>query len=93
MRTTYDGYEIADKDLALRGPGDFFSQTSGDSLRQSGGFDFKFAKLCDDVSLFDNAFSAAKGIVSKDPGLTMPEHSELRRSFEALIERNSSGIS
>ena len=51
MRTTYDGYEIAEKDLLLRGPGDFFSQISADSFRQSGGFEFRFAKLCDDSTL------------------------------------------
>ena len=93
MRTTYDGYEIADKDLALRGPGDFFSQNSNDSLRQSGGFDFKFAQLCDDVKLFESAFSVAKSIIMKDPDLSLPEHALLRESFEALLKNNSSGIS
>lgn len=74
LRTTYDGFEIASKDLALRGPGDFFSQNSGINIRQSGGFEFKLAKLCDDGALFDTAFSTAKAIVNIDPELSMPEH-------------------
>jgi ATP-dependent DNA helicase RecG len=93
MRSTYDGYEIADKDLALRGPGDFFSQNSSDTLRQSDGFDFKFAKLCDDVKLFDAAFSVAKGIIAADPDLSKPEHALLKKNFESLLEQNASGIS
>jgi len=79
MRTTYDGFEIADKDLLLRGPGDFFSANSGDNLRQSGGFEFKLASLCDDHALFEAAFSAAKGIVLVDPELAHEEHSQLRQ--------------
>ena len=93
MRTTYDGYEIADKDLALRGPGDFFSQNTNENLRQSGGFEFKFAKLCDDAKLFDEAFSVAKSIVLKDPDLSLPEHAALRERFSEMLENNSSGLS
>ena len=43
MKTTYDGFEIAEKDLLLRGPGDFFSSVSDNNLRQSGGFEFKMS--------------------------------------------------
>jgi len=60
MRTTYDGYEIAEKDLKLRGPGDFFSTINSENLRQSGGFDFKFASMCDDSNLLSAAFSAQR---------------------------------
>lgn len=74
MRTTYDGFEIADKDLILRGPGDFFSHNDGDNYRQSGGFEFKLASICDDNSLFEAAFSSAKSILSADPDLSMKEH-------------------
>jgi ATP-dependent DNA helicase RecG len=60
MRTTYDGFEIAEKDLLLRGPGDLFSSVSSDNLRQSGGFEFKFASSCDSTELFAKAFSFFK---------------------------------
>jgi len=93
MRTTYDGYEIAEKDLALRGPGDFFSTNSHDNFRQSGGFEFKFAKLCDNSELFSAAFSAARGIVASDPELTRPEHALLKKELDDIINRNGSSIS
>ena len=93
MTSTYDGYEIADKDLALRGPGDFFLNNSKDNFRQSGGFEFKFAKLCEDTELFESAFSAAKFIVSSDPELKLAEHSALRIKLDALISSNASSIS
>ena len=56
MKTTYDGFEIAEKDLLMRGPGDFFSQNNSNILRQSGGFEFKFASKCDSTDLFEKAF-------------------------------------
>ena len=93
MRTTYDGYEIAEKDLLLRGPGDFFSSISDNNLRQSGGFDFKFASMCDNTDLLGAAFSAAKAIVSADPKLELPEHSELKMRIENLLNISSSTIS
>lgn len=93
MKTTYDGYEIAEKDLQMRGPGDFFSSNSGDSLRQSGGFDFKFAKLCDDAELANSAFCAAKSITAKDPKLDLPEHRELKRHIAEAISSSINTIS
>ena len=93
MRTTYDGFEIAEKDLILRGPGDFFASRADDSLRQSGGFDFKLAKLCDDTNLLEAAFSCAKSIVQSDPGLTSPENDELRKTVMQKIAPIDSTIS
>lgn len=92
MRTTYDGYEIAEKDLLLRGPGDFFGKNS-DELRQSGGFEFKIAKLCDDTELFEAAFSAAKKIISSDPELALYEHQGLHNLISDYLTDNSSNIS
>ena len=93
MKSTYDGYEIADKDLALRGPGDFFSNNSDDNFRQSGGFEFKFAKLCDDTDLFSSAFSVAKAIVQIDPELSLPEHQGLKDALGSILENNNNNIS
>lgn len=93
MKNTYDGYEIADKDLAMRGPGDFFSDNSNDNFRQSGGFEFKFAKLCDDTDLFSSAFSTAKTIISRDPGLDLPEHALLKKTLSKILESNNQNIS
>ncbi|MBR5242274.1 MAG: ATP-dependent DNA helicase RecG [Clostridia bacterium] len=93
MRTTLDGFEIAEKDLLQRGPGDFFSSVSSDNLRQSGGFDFYFAQMCDDKSLFDNAFSIAKSLLEADPKLSQPENIMLREELFKMTKINSSTIS
>ena len=93
MWTTYDGYEIAEKDLLLRGPGDFFASVSDDSMRQSGGFEFKLAKLCDDSELLSKAFSAAKEITAEDPYLELDKHKELKKILENHIKPSASTIS
>ena len=92
MKTCYDGYEIAEKDLMLRGPGDFFSSISDDSIRQSGGFEFKFASVCDDKELFDAAFSAAKKLATDDPILLQYDHVSLRDEMARRV-MNLSDIS
>lgn len=91
MRTTYDGYEIAEKDLVLRGPGDFFSSES--TMRQSGGFEFNLAKLCDDKDLFEKAFAEAKALVARDPELIMPENQEIKKVIEKIMTPQASTIS
>ena len=93
MRTTYDGFEIAEKDLMLRGPGDFFSSVSDDNLRQSGGFDFKFASMCDSSELLTLAFSVAKSIVESDSKLELPAHRELKAEVNRRMSIASSTIS
>ncbi len=93
MKTTYDGYEIAEKDLLLRGPGDFFSSISGNNFRQSGGFDFKFATMCGDSDLFTKAFSSAKAVVESDPTLELPEHEDLKNEVSLRLKTDPSTIS
>lgn len=93
MKTTYDGYEIAEKDLILRGPGDFFSSISGDNLRQSGGFEFKFASMCDNSNLLNSAFSTAKTIINSDPLLENPENLGIRNEVERYLSISLSTVS
>ena len=93
MKSTYDGFEIAERDLALRGPGDFFATNTNDSLRQSGGFDFKFASMCDDNDLFASAFATAKQIINIDPNLDLPEHKGLKEAVINKLNASSSTIS
>lgn len=59
MRTTYDGFKIAEFDLGERGPGDFFASGRED-VRQHGELRFRLANLCEDMALFDAAVEAAK---------------------------------
>ena len=89
MKSTNDGFEIADKDLLLRGPGDFFASKSDNTLRQSGGFEFKMAPLCNDGDLFNQAFAAAKEILSLDPELNTAHHALLREEISAFIYNTS----
>ena len=69
MKSCYDGYAIAEKDLELRGPGDFLRSSADSSIRQSGGVRFNLATLCDDTSLLKQAFADASAIVDSDPDL------------------------
>lgn len=93
MRTTYDGYQIAENDLMLRGPGDFFNSNSQNNIRQSGGFEFKFASMCDSHELLERAFGCAKAIVNSDPTLSLVEHSGLKKRLEEHLNISLSTIS
>ena len=70
MKQCYDGFEIAERDLLMRGPGDFLKGAQDDSVRQSGGVKFKLAELCDDSELLKIAFDEAKGLLSRSPELS-----------------------
>ena len=83
MRTTYDGYRIAEQDLALRGPGDFFRIGAVQSIRQSGGIRFRLADLCDDSELLTQAAESARGLLEEDPQLE--DHAELKRTVAELF--------
>ena len=83
VKNSHDGYHIAEKDLAMRGPGDFFAKRGDSHFRQSGGIRFRLAELCDDTGLLTLAFSEAKALVQKDPELSA--HPLLRREVERLF--------
>ena len=72
---------------------DFFSSVSDNNLRQSGGFDFKFASMCDNYDLFNSAFSVAKAIIDTDSTLSLPEHEKLRAEVDRRMKIMSSSIS
>jgi ATP-dependent DNA helicase RecG len=93
MRSTYNGFEIAEKDLLLRGPGDFFSSFSDNNLRQSGGFKFKYSAMTGDIDLMNTAFSAAKSIVKSDPKLELEEHKLLKEEIDRRLNVAISTIS
>ncbi len=82
---TNDGYEIAEEDLALRGPGDFFAASYGDTLRQSGGMGLPLASLCKDNRLIELASFEARALLAEDPTLSLPDNraalSEVNRLF------------
>ena len=69
MRTTYDGYHIAEQDLAQRGPGDFLASGEGGTVRQSGGLSFRLADAGEDATLLTDASIDAREILQADPAL------------------------
>lgn len=69
MRTTYDGYAIAEQDLVQRGPGDFLGSGADSSVRQSGGLSFRLADAGEDVSILAEATEDAKELLAADPTL------------------------
>ncbi len=75
MCRTNDGFEIADVDLQLRGPGDVMG------TRQSGMLDYKVANLGQDQQLIEWARQKAQSTVQDDPRLERPEHAALRMRF------------
>ena len=70
MRSTYDGYVISEKDLEMRGPGDFLHRNDTEDIRQSGGVRFKLAQLCDDTGLLKCAFAEAASLTERDGSLS-----------------------
>ncbi len=83
MRSTYDGYAIAERDLEMRGPGDFLHSGDGSDIRQSGGVRFKLAQLCDDTGLLTRAFAEAAKLIQRSPDLA--DYPELLASVKALF--------
>jgi ATP-dependent DNA helicase RecG len=71
MVTTSDGFRIAEIDLQLRGPGDFFG------TRQSGVPEFRIADIIADAPLLDEARVDAFAIIESDPILARAEHRPL----------------
>ncbi len=83
MKTCYDGYAIAERDLAMRGPGDFLRAQGEESVRQSGGVRFRLAELCDDTGLMSQAFAEARTLLQSDP--TLSEHPHLKAYVDRLF--------
>ncbi|MBR6557433.1 MAG: ATP-dependent DNA helicase RecG [Clostridia bacterium] len=84
MRTTYDGYKIAEKDLELRGPGDFFATQY--SARQSGGLKFRFASSIADEGELKDILSAADKLLERDPELSLEENIPLSGKIKQLAD-------
>jgi ATP-dependent DNA helicase RecG len=77
MTATNDGFKIAEADLALRGPGDFFG------TRQSGLPEFLVADLLRDAARLEEAQREAIALVQRDPQLVDPGHRALRAALLA----------
>jgi ATP-dependent DNA helicase RecG len=76
MVETTDGFKIAEVDLSLRGPGEFFG------LRQSGVPALRIASLVEDGELVSVARKEAFSLVDRDPQLRSASHQAVRKHFE-----------
>ncbi len=80
---TNDGFQIAEEDLRLRGPGDFFGK------RQHGLPQLKVADFAADMELLKEAREAAQALVAADPELKRPAHRLLRKKVRELFQDNA----
>ena len=78
MVRTNNGFEIAETDLQLRGPGDLMG------TQQSGILDLLIADLAKDGELLKQARVAAMEILAKDPDLASPTNKAIRRQVESV---------
>ena len=83
MAQTCDGFEIAEADLKLRGPGDL------EGTQQSGvAFDLKIADIARDGQLLQYVREVASDILEKDPMCVLPENEVLWKQLQALRKTN-----
>ncbi len=80
LEKSSSGFEIAEHDLKLRGPGDFFG------TKQSGSPTFQLADLSRDAPLLELARLEAHALYDRDPQLALPEHHDLGEWFRAMVE-------
>ncbi|MDR2571344.1 MAG: ATP-dependent DNA helicase RecG [Oscillospiraceae bacterium] len=82
MKSTDDGFKIAEEDLKLRGPGDFFGS------RQHGLPEMRIANFATDMQVLNQAQKAAENLLRSDPKLSLPENRKLAWQINRLFEIN-----
>ena len=87
MCRTNDGFAIADKDLELRGPGDFFGE------RQHGLPELKIASLTENMDIVRETAEASEAILKDDPMLKKEENLGLRLAVRRLFYDKNKHIS
>lgn len=80
MVRTNDGFEIAESDLKLRGPGDIMG------TQQSGVLNLRIADIVKDGAILRIARSYATELLSNDPQLNSPQNLPIRKAFAALVK-------
>jgi len=79
MTSTQDGFRIAEEDLEIRGPGEFFG------TRQHGLPELKLGNIITDMKIMEMARKEASEIIKSDPTLTFPEHQMIKRRFDKVF--------
>ena len=83
----HDGFKIAEEDLRLRGPGDFFG------ARQHGLPELHIADLGADMDVLKTAQAAAQALLTEDPALVREENRPVRQAAERLLSVTGSRLS
>lgn len=83
MVETTDGFEIAEADLKLRGPGDFLG------TKQSGLPEFKYADIVEDRLLLESAKNCARDVIQSDPELKSSKHQKLKEVFSPYYKERA----
>lgn len=78
MVKTQDGFEIAEVDMKLRGPGDLMG------TRQSGILNLKLADLTKDTEILNQSRTAVQDILAEDPSLSTPKYQALWHQFKLI---------
>ncbi len=81
------GFDIAEADFKLRGPGDLISMTKTGNIRQSGEFAFKYSDFCKDDSIMNAAHADAEEFLSTADGRSYPP---LRKKLQEVMSRSLS---
>jgi len=81
MVETNDGFRIAEEDLKLRGPGDFFG------TRQHGVPEMRIANLFSDMDILKEAQTAVNEILQEDISLSMPKYKGIKCKIENMFNR------
>jgi len=84
MCSTNDGFQIAEVDLKLRGPGDLMG------TQQSGILNLKIADVVKDKEVLSLARATAFDVLRKDASLSLPEHNNLRETFLEISKKKTS---
>jgi len=83
MVRTNDGFEIAEVDLKLRGPGDIMGK------QQSGVLNLQIADLVKDRDILQVARHIAVKLLKEDPNMNLPEHGKLKAVFIEISKKKS----
>ncbi len=83
MVSTNDGFELAEVDLKLRGPGDLMG------TQQSGVLNLKIADIVKDNQILKSARAYAKKLLTEDPNLELPEHKMVKHTYQQVAKHKN----
>ena len=82
LQNSTDGFKISEKDLELRGPGEFFG------TRQHGLPELKVANLFTDMEILKLAQKEGINIINQDPNLSKEKYRELKNQIQKMFSNS-----